>query len=178
MRGRAGLRRGEMQALRWCDVDHRRNQLHIRQNLSVGVVVTPKSGRGRQIRMTQRLQQHLTSMRHLRSELVLCNEQGDALSPKIVRTMMAHAQRLANLEHASGKVHILRHTFCSHLAMKGAPALAIMQLAGHAHLTTTMRYMHLSPSSRNEAIQLLDPPQNGPVSKDILETAPLRVVKR
>ena len=35
-------------------------------------------------------------------------------------------------------VHRLRHTFCSHLAMKGAPAKAIQELAGHADLATTM----------------------------------------
>jgi len=36
-------------------------------------------------------------------------------------------------------VHILRHTFCSHLAMRGAAVRAIQELAGHADLTTTMR---------------------------------------
>jgi site-specific recombinase XerD len=39
-------------------------------------------------------------------------------------------------------VHILRHTFCSHLAMRGAPARAIQELAGHQDLATTQRYMH------------------------------------
>ena len=53
-------------------------------------------------------------------------------------------------------VHILRHTFCSHLAMRGAPVRAIQELAGHADLTTTMRYMHLSPASLQQAIRLLD----------------------
>jgi site-specific recombinase XerD len=43
-------------------------------------------------------------------------------------------------------VHILRHTFCSHLAMKGGP-WAIQELAGHADLSTTQRYMLLSPAS-------------------------------
>ena len=42
-------------------------------------------------------------------------------------------------------VHILRHTFCSHLAMRGAPARAIQELAGHSELGMTQRYMHLSP---------------------------------
>jgi len=44
-------------------------------------------------------------------------------------------------------VHILRHTFCSHLAMKGAPARAIQEFAGHQDLTTTQRYMHLTPAA-------------------------------
>jgi len=36
----------------------------------------------------------------------------------------------------SRSVHILRHTFCSHLAMRGAPARAIHELAGHQDLDT------------------------------------------
>ena len=49
-------------------------------------------------------------------------------------------------ERRSSGVHILRHTFCSHLAMRGAPARAIQELAGHQDLATTQRYMHLSPA--------------------------------
>lgn len=47
-------------------------------------------------------------------------------------------------------------TFGSHLAMRGAPAKAIQELAGHGSLTTTLRYMHLSPSARDQAIALLN----------------------
>ena len=53
-------------------------------------------------------------------------------------------------------MHILRHTFCSHLAMRGAPARAIQELAGHQDLITTQRYMHLSPAAIEGAIRLLD----------------------
>ena len=61
------------------------------------------------------------------------------------------AQRVAGLRQAG--VHVLRHTFCSHLAMKGAPARAIEELAGHADLSTTQRYMHLSPAATEDAIR-------------------------
>ena len=68
---------------------------------------------------------------------------------------MASAQRRARLD-PTGALHILRHTFCSHLAMRGAPAKAIQELAGHQNLQTTLRYMHLSPAAREGAIHLLD----------------------
>ena len=54
--------------------------------------------------------------------------------------------------------HILRHTFCSHLAMRGAPARAIQASAGHQDLSTTQRYMHVSPAVVEDAIRLLDQP--------------------
>ena len=66
---------------------------------------------------------------------------------------------------------MLRHTFCSHLAMRGAPARAIQELAGHADLSTTQRYMHLSPAALEGAIRLLDQPVSDLVRGDIGETA-------
>jgi len=40
----------------------------------------------------------------------------------------------------------------SHLAMGSAPAKAIPELAGHEDLSTTLRYVHLSPAARESAI--------------------------
>jgi site-specific recombinase XerD len=38
----------------------------------------------------------------------------------------------------NGALHGLRHTFCSYLAMRGGPAKAFQELAGHEDLTTTL----------------------------------------
>jgi site-specific recombinase XerD len=67
-------------------------------------------------------------------------------------------------------VHVLRHTFCSHLAMRGAPARAIQELAGHRDLSMTQRYMHVSPAAIESAIRLLDGSDRGRRG-EILETA-------
>jgi len=64
------------------------------------------------------------------------------------------AARKAGLTESG--VHLLRHSFCSHLAMRGASAKAIQELAGHRDLTTTQMYMHLSPAALEDAIRLLD----------------------
>jgi integrase len=58
---------------------------------------------------------------------------------------------------------------CSRLAMRGAPAKAIQELAGHENLSTTQRYMHLSLAAKDAAISLLDEAASR-ISGDILET--------
>jgi site-specific recombinase XerC len=42
--------------------------------------------------------------------------------------------------------------------MRGAPARAIQELAGRRDLTTTQRYMHLSPAAIESAIRLVELP--------------------
>lgn len=86
----------------------------------------------------------------------------------MVQGLILRASRQANLECKG--VHALRHTFCSHLAMKGAPARAIQELAGHKDLATTQRYMHLSPAAVESAIRLLEKPSSEIIFGDILET--------
>jgi integrase len=71
--------------------------------------------------------------------------------------------------HIAQSGGILRHTFCSHLAMRGAPPRAIQELAGHRDLGMTQRYMHLSPAL-DSAIRLLDRPLAVQSFGDMLET--------
>ena len=54
--------------------------------------------------------------------------------------------------------------------MRRAPARAIQEFAGHQDLTTTQRYMHLSPAALDSAIRLLDQPAVVQSFGDILET--------
>ena len=92
----------------------------------------------------------------LRSKRVLCQTDGSPFTRQIVQNRMNQVAKRANVRKG---VHILRHTFCSHLSMRGAPARAIQELAGHADLTMTQRYMHLSPAALDAAIKLLDEPR-------------------
>jgi integrase len=68
------------------------------------------------------------------------------------------------------EIHILRHTYCSHLAMRRGSAREIQELAGHQNLVTTQRYMHLTPAGLEATVRLLDQPKNVPAVGDILET--------
>jgi len=52
--------------------------------------------------------------------------------------------------------HVMRHTFCSRLAMKGVPLPAIKELAGHSSIVTTQRYVHMAPDNLADAIRMLE----------------------
>jgi len=49
-------------------------------------------------------------------------------------------------------VHTLRHTFASHLVMKGTPLVIVQKLLNHSELETTSRYAHLSPDAGQNAV--------------------------
>ena len=154
--GEAGLRCGEIMALEWGDVDLVKRQLCVQRSEWKGHVTVPKGGRLRYVPLTTRLTSALRQHRHLKGPRVLCSEVGSPLTQREVQGLVLRAARRANLRHVG--VHVLRHTFCSHLAMRGAPARAIQELAGHRDLITTQRYMHLSPAAIESAIRLLDSP--------------------
>jgi site-specific recombinase XerD len=99
--------------------------------------------------MTKRLEHALREHRSLKWGRVLTQSDGSPLTQKIVQD---HVERAARLAGVKPGVHRPRHTFCSHLAMKGASARAIQEVAGHQDLSTTQRYMHLSPAALDAAI--------------------------
>jgi integrase len=151
--GEAGLRRGEILALEWSDVNIVKRQLCVARSDWRGHVTEPKGGRIRYVPLTKRLAAALQAARHLRGSRVLCDAAGEPLTQKAVQVLIRRVARRADVKPG---LHILRHTFCSHLAMRGAPARAIQELAGHQDLGTTQRYMHLSPAALDAAIRLLD----------------------
>ena len=168
--GDAGLRMGEQLGLQRGDVDLVHKQLHVRRSDSNGELVSPKGGRGRVVPMTKLLVDVLgvlfTRNPSTRGDArVLVTVAGDhqlaasdvgrALSVQRIRTLMERAQRAGGLE-AKGNLHVLRHTFCSHLAMLGGATVAIKKLAGHVSISTTERYMHLADPERSRTIGLLD----------------------
>jgi integrase len=120
----AGLRRGEMMALRWTDCDFRRRQLRVEQAMwkrtrkssaATGepewVIGKPKGGRGRVVPMTDALHDALRAHQHLRGKYVLCRDDGATVPGHMLRDWLEGAQRRAGLE-VMGRLHTLRHTFC------------------------------------------------------------------
>lgn len=158
--GDAGLRRGEIIGLEWADIDLKRGLLTVAGSVWAGQVTATKGMEHRHVPLTKRLAAALSANRHYTDE-------GEPVTAKIIQRWLVRAQQLAGLR-AKGGVHILRHTFCSHLAMRGAPALSIQKLAGHKNLQTTLRYMHLASGEAERAIGLLETTTG---RGDILETS-------
>ncbi len=153
--GEAGLRCGEIMGLEWHDLDLSRRPafLMVRRSEWRGHVTVPKGCGFRRIPLTERLTEALTVYRHTRGPRVVCQADGRPLTQKVVQGLVRKAGKKAG--HVESGVHMLRHTFCSHLAMRGASARAIQELAGHRDLSTTQMYMHLSPAALEDAIRLL-----------------------
>ncbi len=151
---RTGLRQGELLALRWQDVDLVAKRLSVRQAAAGGIIGTPKSGRRREIELGEEVLTALKDHRHLRGELVFCHETGRLLRANECKHPLWRACKRAGLRRIGW--HVLRHTFASHLVMRGAPLKAVQELLGHADIRMTMRYAHLNEKSRREAVKLLD----------------------
>ena len=151
----AGLRRGELIGLAWDDVDLKAStpQLKVRRASWRGELTSPKGGRERTVPLSERLVKALKTIRSL-NPTVLTRETGEPWNWEVMRFALPRSCKRAGLRSIGW--HSLRHTFCSHLAMRGAPAKAIQELAGHADLHTTLRYMHLAPATLVEAVRLLD----------------------
>lgn len=68
--------------------------------------------------MTKKLEETLRVHRHLVGPRVLYRDDGVSTSKQTLTTWMNAAQKRAGLK-VTGNKHMLRHTFCSHLAMRG-----------------------------------------------------------
>ena len=148
------LRCGEMVALEWRDIDLAKRQVCVQRSEWKGQVTAPKGGRLRYVPLTARLAAALRDHRHLPSARGVMSGRGISTFGRHCEASVERSARHAGLNQ--NRVHRLRHTFCSHLAMRGAPARAIQELAGHKDSITTQRYMYLSPAALESAIRLLE----------------------
>lgn len=159
----AGLRRSEMWGLRPSAVRMNEHKLIIeRAETIIGKNRKMKPTKGRLLRtigMTPLL--HDCFKRYFtkqgQRERIIAQPDGEPHNQKTFANFMSVIEEAAGLE-PTGEVHILRHTFCSHMAILGVPVLVIQKLAGHQQLATTLGYMHLSPGDEELGTDALSRP--------------------
>ena len=145
-----GLRRGEVLALRWQDVDHDAGVIRVRRTYTRGRFGTPKSRRSNRAvpladRVAVALRQQFGRTRFPDEvDLVFCHPiGGGVLDPSKVRKRFQAAARRAGLRPV--RFHDLRHTFGTRMATAGAPLRAIQDWMGHSDQRTTLIYAAYAP---------------------------------
>ena len=151
----AGLRLGELRALRWDDVDDSAGLVRVERALDAkGGEIDVKSRAGRRtVPIVARLRDELDATPR-RGILVL----GDATGRPAAMSVSRIAQRVwEKRELAPIGLHEARHTFASFLIAAGVNAKAISAALGHASIAITLdRYGHLMPGSSGEVRDRLD----------------------
>ena len=136
-----GLRRGELTALKWRDIDMGSKVLTVRAGYA-------KSGKARHVPLNEEALEVLEAMRPN-------TKQAEKLFNVKTFNKSWHGV-LENAEIEDFRFHDLRHTFASNLVMAGVPLNTVRDLLGHGDIQMTLRYAHLAPSHVAEAVALLD----------------------
>ena len=140
-----GMRRGELQNLKWSDLDFDRNLITLRRT---------KNGEVRYIPMNE-VTKHVLLARRIAKEsplLVFSGTKPDR--PWDFCTAFDFTRERVGLRDV--RIHDLRHTFASHLCMKGVDIMTVKELLGHSSLEMTQRYSHLTDRHKAEAVARLD----------------------
>jgi integrase len=140
-----GMRRGELIALRWRDVDFERSAVRVSGSYANGKLTTPKSGHGRVVPMVPEVAAALSRLSQRGwsvgdDELVFPGDFDAYVDGSALRRRFVAA--CARAELRAIRFHDLRHTFGT-LAVRGAESIVELQAwLGHAEVRTTMRYTH------------------------------------
>jgi integrase len=146
----AGLRRGELVALRWRDVDFTGCKITVRRSLSGETELrSTKSRRAREVPLPD---QGATALDRLSrrdeftgpDDYVFANRLGRRLDPSALRRRFERARDAAGLEPL--RFHDLRHTYGSLLVAGGIDLASVKAAMGHSRITTTERYLHARPA--------------------------------
>jgi integrase len=158
----AGLRRGELMALRWADVDTTAGVITITRayDPKAHVYIGPKSRAGvRRVPMPSALRlallEHRVASTATEPEALVFGVDGQPFDDEEVRNAAAEVWTKAKLEPTG--LHEARHTAASVMIAAGVNVKALSEFLGHSSITTTLDlYGHLLPGSLAEAAGLMD----------------------
>jgi integrase len=169
-----GLRRGELLALKWSDINWATNQIHVRRSLVLGRLDEPKSKTS--IRalivppmLISELKKHHLSCPIGELDLVFPNKNGDIMNAdNLYKRHFLMALRRAGLRKI--RFHDLRHTYTALLISQGENLKFIQQQLGHSSIQVTLdRYGHLMPQVQEGAGERLQESVFGNSVRKVLE---------
>jgi integrase len=143
----AGLRLGELRALRWRDVDFGLRMIHVRRAYAQSAEDAPKSGRVRAVPTVDQVAVALDELSRRErltgpDDLVFPSPDGGHFDDSALRRRYYKALEAAGIAHL--RFHDLRHTFGT-LAVQVFPLSDVKAYMGHADIATTMIYVHHVP---------------------------------
>ncbi len=167
-----GMRRGEILALRWADLDEAFNVAHVRRSLQVSgeglAFVEPKTRRSRRaVALPSYLRPHLDRQRSSQAErraacpswtdldLVVDRGDGSPLHPDTLSSGWYRFLQRSGLAHV--RFHDLRHAHATLLLLAGIHPKVVSERLGHASIGITLDiYSHVLPSMQSEAAAAFD----------------------
>ena len=144
-----GMRRGELFALRWEHVSPQTRMLTVQGK-------TAKNGKTRHLPLNDEAVDILKRWREQGSAdgFVFPSKEGGRLD----NIQTAWENVIARAGITAFRWHDLRHTFASKLVMAGVDLNTVRELLGHADIKMTLRYAHLGPEHKAEAVARLSLP--------------------
>jgi integrase/recombinase XerD len=151
----AGMRIGEVAAVRVCDV--LRSDGSMRDEINLSAAQT-KGNRSRSVLLNERIQAELASyISTLRvkdtKQALFASQRSEAFSANSLTQVVNGIYKNAGLDGCSS--HSGRRGFLTNLAEKGVSVRVMMALAGHANMATTQRYIDLRPGVLRNAVELV-----------------------
>jgi len=141
---KTGLRKAELINLRWENVDFQRKCILVESNNGWQT----KTGNTREIPLGDDVLSILKNLPR-KSDYVFLNTQGRKYEYHLTERVKRLGQSIGLSDLT---LHMLRHTFISHLVMSGVDLVTVKELAGHSDIKTTMRYAHLAPEHLRKSI--------------------------
>ena len=141
-----GLRRGEVLQLKWSDVDLLQRKLIIRGD-------NAKSGKTRYVPLNDEALSTLQNWQRSAEAMDWVFPAHDGGRMMSIKTSWKRVLKSAAIRDF--RWHDLRHHFASRLVMKGVDLNTVRELLGHSDLSMTLRYAHLSPEHKADAVAKL-----------------------
>jgi integrase len=183
-----GMRRGEILALTWDNVDFTKRSIYVKSSVSrikdpdtqetAIRFAEPKTKAGRRTvpildnlvpvldahKQRQDAEKLAAGSAYNERNLVFCSNVGTVIEPRRVRAMMDKIADEAGIERLT--FHALRHTFATRMLEAEVPAKVVQDILGHSDVTLTLNtYSHVMGTTAHEQMSKIDGLFGGAESK-------------